>query len=256
MTALPLQTGAPPHGAGWPVADPLEDPDRRVMVEVRGVPRPARYAYVLPDMWFAVSLRPASSMKVIRAIVEGRIARFPALATHRKQLLSMLRSMVNEAVRRRVERLALFSEPGADGAVAAASFSVLRGGGVALAGGEISNHPHDLAGALLAAYAEGTDLRRPNPDMEVGLVALTQQVAVRAAGLTVAVDPRTGHTAESYQVQYTVPVPGTPGVVMLTFSTPCGWAAEPLTVLFDLIATTFHWQWDSGDQRGTAPLRG
>jgi hypothetical protein len=228
---------------GWQLTDPLGDPERRVMTEVRGVRRPESYAYVLPAMWFPVSLRPASSMKGIRRIVDSRVARFPALADHRKQLLTVLRGMVNDAMKRQVERLSLFAEPASDGAVAAASLSVLRGGGVELPGGEVSNHPVELANELRADSAEESELRRAAPDREVGLVALAQQVVVRTAGLVVAVDPRTGHTAESYQVQYAVPIPGTAGILMLTFSTPCGWAVDDLTVLFDLIATTFHWEW-------------
>jgi hypothetical protein len=251
VTVVLAERGA--AAGGWQVTDPLGDPERRVMTEVRGVPRPESYTYVLPAMWFAVSLRPASSMKSIRQIVDSRVARFPALAEYRKQMLTMLRGVVNDAMKRKVERLSLFAEPASDGAIAAASMSVLRGGGVELPGGEVTNHPVNLAEELRADSVEETEPRRAAPDREIGLVALAQQVVVRTAGLVVAVDPRTGHTAESYQVQYAVPIPGTAGILLLTFSTPCGWAVDDLTVLFDLIATTFHWEWGPEPDPSAAP---
>jgi len=67
---------------------------------------------------------------------------------------------------------------------------------------------------------------------------------VRSAGVLRQRDPHSGHVVESYQVQYSVPVPGTADLLLLTFCTLCGWAVEDLTVLFDMVAQTFYWEWE------------
>ena len=233
--------------------------DREVLYDVRTLPRPDGYHLLLPSNWTYVDIRPQRSAKSIRRLVEDRVRRNPDLAAYRKELLGLFRAMVNDALAHNVERLAVLSEAIGDDPLGA-SLTVARAAGVPdvpdvpdatepadspdPGGGEPTNHPDALLAAARQAADEGSDQVLPAPDREVELVAAAQQVVVRSAGLLVTRDPRTGHTAESFQAQYWIPEPGTTDVAVLTLASPCGGPAlDPLTALFDLIALSFLWSW-------------
>lgn len=239
--------------------------DREVLYDVRTVPRPDGYHLLLPSNWTYVDIRPNRSARSIRRLVEDRIRRNPDLAAYRKELLGLFRAMVNDALAHDVERLAVLSEAIGD-APLGASLTVARAAGVPAVpaipavpavpgttgtsdspdpgGGGYTNHPDALLAAARQAADEGSDQVLPAPDREVELVAAAQQVVVRSAGPLVTRDPRTGHTAESFQAQYWIPEPGTTDLAVLTLASPCGGPAlDPLTALFDLIALSFLWSW-------------
>jgi hypothetical protein len=219
-------------------------PDREVLYDVRAVPPAAGYRLLLPSNWRYVDIRPGRSAKSIRLLVEERIKRNPELAEYRKQLLGLFRAAVNDALAHDVERLAMLMES-VGGHSLAASLTVARAAGVEdPGGGEISNHPYALLAAARHLADEGSDRVLPAPDREIDLVAGAQQILVRGVGVQVNRDPRTGHTAESFQAQYWIPEPGTTGVVVLTLSSPHGGSVlESLTALFDLLALSFVWHW-------------
>ncbi|MFL6076469.1 MAG: hypothetical protein ACJ73S_24005 [Mycobacteriales bacterium] len=221
--------------------------DREVLYDVRQVPPAAGYRLLLPSNWRYVDIRPGRSAKSIRLLVEERIRRNPELAEYRKQLLGLFRAAANDALAHDVERLAMLMES-VRGRALAASLTVARAAGAEdPGGGEISNHPDALLAAARQLADEGSERALPASDLEIDLVAGTQQVLVRSVGVRVGRDPRTGHTAESFQAQYWIPEPGTSDAVVLTFASPNGGAAvEPLTALFDLVALSFVWHWPTG----------
>ncbi|MFL6077739.1 MAG: hypothetical protein ACJ73S_30615 [Mycobacteriales bacterium] len=218
----------------------------RLLSEVADLPAPSRYHYALSPVWGELDLRPSRSAACLRRFVDERVRRYPDLAGYRKQLLTFLRAVVNDGVRAKLSRLAVLAEAVGPGAVLAASFSFGVGAGVTLEGGAETNDPEAVRQYLAAVAAEGDDRQDPAPDLDVAFVTLSQQYAVRTAGIRTLRDRRTGHAAESYQVQYSIPVPGSTHLAVMTFSTQCGWAADELTVLFDVTAQTFYWTWERG----------
>jgi len=235
---------SPPRRYGLVEADPATRAGIELLREVSDLPAPARYHFVLSPVWGNLDLRPSRSAACLRRFVDDRVRRYPDLAGYRRELLTYLRAVINDALRAKLARLAVLAEAVGPGQVLAAAFNFGVGAGVTLEGGAETNDPEAVRQYLVAVAADGDDRQEPAPDLDVAFVALSQQFAVRTAGPRTMRDPRTGHTLESYQVQYSIPVPGGTRLAVMTFSTQCGWAAEELTVLFDMTAQTFYWTWD------------
>ncbi|MFL6078195.1 MAG: hypothetical protein ACJ73S_32940 [Mycobacteriales bacterium] len=203
---------------------------------------PARgYEYVLPDSWFALDPSPKRSQREIQRVLDARIRRFPELDPHRKTLARLLRAQVNEAVKQDVRRIAMLSEP-VDGRLVSASLLVQYAKGIPTQeDGVYDNDVESLAAFFAVNIPPDQDAGAPR---DVGIVALPQQDVLRVQATTIAVDDRTGAEARGIGVQYFAPAPGADDVLILTFNTPNVDMSEPLVLLFDMIAQTFHWTWD------------
>jgi hypothetical protein len=205
------------------------------------LPPARRYEYVLPDNWFAIDPSPKRSQREIQRVLDARIRRFPELDPHRKTLARLLRTQVNDAVKQDVRRIALLSEP-VDGRLVSASLLVQLAKGIPTQEeGVYDNDVESLAAFFTVNIPPDQDA---DAQRDVGVVALPQQDVLRVRATTVAVDDRTGEEVRGAGVQYFAPAPGTDDVLILTFNTPNVDVAEPLVLLFDMIAQTFHWVWD------------
>jgi hypothetical protein len=205
------------------------------------LPPARRYEYVLPDNWFTLDPSPKRSQKEIQRVLDARIRRFPELDPHRRTLARILRGQVNEAAKQDVRRIALLSEP-IDGRLVSASLLVQLAKGIPTQEeGVYDNDVESLAAFFTVNIPPDQDADAPR---DVGIVALPQQDVLRVQATTLAVDEKTGEAARGAGVQYFAPAPGTDDVLILTFNTPNVDVSEPLVLLFDMIAQTFHWVWD------------
>lgn len=187
-----------------------------------------------PANWFDLDLDPATSEASVERLVEERAGDAPEQAEVRAQMARLLRRASTDAARQGAVFASLLSDV-VEGRPVAASLLV-----------SLKADSADAASGDLKALAER--LRRPTGSnqgpAEVGVVELPAASAVRVRRRT-ATEPEGagGERAEVETVQYFVPVPGVPSLLVLSFSTPNLPLAEVFVELFDAMAQTLQWRW-------------
>jgi hypothetical protein len=187
---------------------------------------PSDYRLAVPGGWFRIALDPALWEKRVDALVEERFRGIDN-APHLKRELR--------------DRLV---------AQAASSYAA---GGTELYLSMMSVGEVPLAASLVVFYVPPPPGTR-HPSLEQVLETLTDgeaRLAELPAGTSVRHryqrrphpdDPEAvGVTTLVTHVSYQIPVPGTPGRLLLSFSTPMEPLADALTELFDQIARTLRW---------------
>ena len=207
----------------------------------------------VPANWYPLDLDPRTRTATIAELVEQRLGGddSPMVQHVRDALTGMLRSYARQAAGHGAIYAALMDQV-VDGMAISASLVVAVGDAPRNAAGEPVLDPVSLGQALIDGEPTGAadpDLGgRSNPDMVAtpagAAVRLRRTIDSGFAGS----DGQTVATAES---QYFVPVPGTDKVLAMTFSTPNLPVRDTMDELFDTIAGTLRWMWDSA----RAPVR-
>lgn len=102
-----------------------------------------------------------------------------------------------------------------------------------------SSHLEDLTTNLVDIDAGADGVRYDKAELGAG-------PALRRVRRQTSDDPAlTEEPTELVIVDYWIEVPDRGGLAQLTFSTPMVWWEEPMLALFDAIAATAHWQYDT-----------
>jgi hypothetical protein len=205
--------------------------------------RPSDYTLLLPPGWARLPTGPSAPAAVTRLVNQ----RFQSLQADKRDLL-----------RRRLRREILTLLDRAEAA-----------GGIEVHLLVDPVHDHAVSAACLASYvassAPGRQLSAADllPEIEgdgavVTLVTVGGGAAVRRLYVTEAsreladLDPATAtnDVADGFaalprttHVDYIVPVPGSDGHLLLSFSTATGEVADELVLLFDAMAANLRWVW-------------
>lgn len=186
----------------------------------------------VPDNWYLHDPDPATAASTAAADVDARIRERPDLARHRHQIIEALRSFGQEAVAKGALIAATYWEPQETGAVAA-NLMLLAA----------RREAFDDLGAELGALQRG--LARPGRadvgPRDVEQVDLPAGPAVRLQLLATTDESEKGLAAVVLAaVQYWVPVPGHPDMVVLSGTTSRLDGADELGEIFDSIARTLR----------------
>lgn len=191
------------------------------------------FTVLLPPGWARVPLDDRLPLR-IKQLVEERVAGAsgPHQAALRAALAHELSSTLETAVRHGGLDVLLSLDPVAGEPVPASALVT-----------HLQQHGEDepLAGLadVMATGADGVDVHELTVVQVAGGPALrrrsTREEHVPAMG------EEPAGTLRVTQLEYAVPIPGTDGLLLLSFSTPVEALAEPLVTLFDVMATSLRW---------------
>ena len=191
------------------------------------------YTLLLPPGWARIPLDEKAPARV-KALVAERLSAAPA--EHREALRTGLTHDITRALasagRNGGLDVLLSIDPVAGQPVpASAVVTHLEGQG-----------DGDTLDSLLSTMASGT----PGTEiLELGVVEAADAPAVRRVSTRTerieAAGDLPGGALHVTQVDYFVPLPGSDGVLVLTFSTPIAQLGPPLVRLFDVMATSLRW---------------
>jgi hypothetical protein len=199
---------------------------------------PVGFRLPTPGNWFDLDLDPRTRDESIASLVDAHVAQSPAAVHNREGLRRLLRRTAREAAQGGMIFASLMSEV-AEGVPVSASATVTLRSAVSLGGAPISNSG-DIAGHLRGQARAGWR------GIEVRVAEIPTGSVVRLQGLQEGDVGGLATGVVTLVVQYFVPVPGTPSLAVLTFTTPTLALAEPFTALFDTMAENFSFEW-SGD---------
>lgn len=190
---------------------------------------PHSWRLVLPDSWHRLDLAPNTRRRSARALAEQRVGPGDEWAPLRASVGESVLRTAEQAYDARAESCWLFTEQAGPLPLAASLTTFLTAA------------PHlDAQPTVddLAARIEPGDDR-----VQVRRVDLPAGAAVRVASTTTgSARDLDGEELTSYVVQFYVPVPGAPRVLVLTFATPVVALAEAMGQLFDAIAASLVWE--------------
>lgn len=227
------------------------------MAHATEIPGPAvpgtalpEFTIAVPTTWYQLDLDPRTRTSTIAQLVEDRIGAddSPQLTQLRRDLTGMLRSYARQAAGHGAIYAALMDQV-VHGISISASLVIAVGDAPRDADGSPVLDPAALGPALLAGESRGETPGAEVVETHAGPAARIRRT--RSSGFT-GTDGADVTTADS---QYFVPVPGTDKVLAMTFSTPNLSVRPALDELFDAIARTLEWAWDSRADGGDQPAR-
>lgn len=188
-----------------------------------------------PANWIDLDLDPATSAASLARLVDEQVGGGHERAADRRQLTEWLRTATAEARANGSVFASMLSDT-IDGVPVSASLfaSLAADDRPTTAGEDDADRVRGLAGYLCepGAPLEGAALRVA--ELRAGwAVRARRRTSVRMAGLD--------RVVEVENLQYFVLVPGSPALLVLTFSTPVVSLADALVALFDAIAETLEW---------------
>jgi hypothetical protein len=187
---------------------------------------PSDYRLFVPDGWFRIALDPALWEKRIHAFVERRF-RGVDNAPHIKQ---QVRDQLCE------QAVTAYANGGTE-----LYLSMLAAAGIPIAAGLVVSYSPPPDGG------EHPPLERVVGSLTDGVAEVVTLPAGKAVRHYYQRQPRpedpamAGLTLPVTHLDFQVPVPGTPGRLMLSFSTPVAPLVKALIALFDQIARTLKW---------------
>jgi hypothetical protein len=202
------------------------------------------FTIAIPANWYALDLNPRTRAATIAALVEQRFGRdsSPMVRQVRRELTEMLRRYAHQAASHGAIYAALMDQV-VEGMAISASLVIAVGDAPRDRTGAPVLDPVALGQALIDSEQVGTDAGQPpDPDTVPTLAGAAVRLRRTTGSGFAGRDRQSVATAES---QYFLPVPGTDKVLAMTFATPNLPVRAMLDEVFDAIARTLDWVWDS-----------
>ncbi|MHB1535776.1 MAG: hypothetical protein ACYC1D_14455 [Acidimicrobiales bacterium] len=191
-------------------------------------PRPISFWLALPNGWTILDVDPATAPRTMGVLFERAIAAYPPAAALREAGMAGFQNLLDESVRAGVRFAAVCATPVDDDVLAEASLTVAfnRFGP--------TNDPVELM-----AEVAGID-----PEREVGLWQIGEEVAIRRVGLSERRLVGRGDPVRLLDHQYYVPILGTEAdVALISLASPTWQVWQELREGFDAVASTFAFVW-------------
>lgn len=202
-----------------------ETPEVTEQQEAQQRRRPRDFTFVMPEDWFRIRMEPAHRERDIDALVDLLTARRSDKDSLAPELREMARNMTRFADPHAVELYLSLTERAGFPVACSMTVSVVEPQpAVASASAVVAS--------FLVAYPEAETSTGELNDEPTGRVA--RRIPAK-------IDDK--NSFDTIVVQHLFPVPTTTGFVLLDFSTPLVNVAEPMTALFDVIASSFRWVW-------------
>lgn len=184
--------------------------------------RPADYQILVPDGWFRISLGGADRYKAITTLVNRQFRGIDTVPDLKKETRQALRRTADSA----------YASGGIEMYV-----SLQTAGGFPLPASLVVmlTPPHENPVAIVTPQRLAGTLASPGRDVSVTDLPAGTAVRVRHR------DTLNGGNPGPAQLDIHVPVPGSGSYLILAFSTPLNPLADPMTELFDTIASTLRW---------------
>jgi hypothetical protein len=205
--------------------------------------RPTDYTLLLPPGWARLPTGPAAAAAVTR-LVNQRFQSLPADKRDliRRKLRREILTLLGRAHEAGGIEVHLLVDPVRGRAVSAAclaTYVVSSSPGRQVSAADLLPEIEgDGATVTLVTVGGGAAVRRHYvTEASPGLADLDPATATNDVASGYAALPRTTH------VDYIVPVPGSDGHLLLSFSTATGEVADELVLLFDAMAATIRWVW-------------
>jgi hypothetical protein len=189
-----------------------------------------------PANWIDLDLDPATSEASLAKLVDARVGGGRERAADRKQLTAWLQSATAQARDNGSVFASMLSDTVEGVPVSASLFASLAANDRPVVPGQTDS---DRAGGL-AAYLTASGA--PLEGAMVRVVELPAGWAVRARRRTSVRLDGLNRVVEVENLQYFTLIPGSPTLLVLTFSTPVVSLADALVSLFDAIAETLKWE--------------
>ena len=184
-------------------------------------PTPSDFSLLLPPQWVRISLDSREHERVV-GIINTRIQHLPA--------------QQRESVRRVLTRDMLEALAGAREAGGVDVFlSVAERDGAPIAASCLVTFLDSRDGVPL----DGLLVNLAGAGEQVSIVRIADAPAVRR--LSVRQTPAGGSLLTSTEVDFFIPLPGSTGLLVLSFGTPIEPLAEVLVLLFDAMAESLRW---------------